>query len=53
MNWLGHGPNKTTSATEAEFDFLGAQPGRWRVWAVDASGIEGPKSGWGTFSYTK
>lgn len=35
------------------FDFVGAQPGRWRVWAVDASGQEGPKSDWWGFSYTR
>ncbi|MER2622694.1 MAG: PASTA domain-containing protein, partial [Accumulibacter sp.] len=34
------------------FDFVGAQPGRWRVWAV-ASGVDGPKSGWWTFYYTR
>lgn len=38
----------TTSYT---FDFIGDQPGRWRVWAVGAGGYEGPKSGWWTFSY--
>jgi hypothetical protein len=35
------------------FDFIGAQGGRWRVWAVDANGHEGPKSGWWIFRYTK
>jgi eukaryotic-like serine/threonine-protein kinase len=38
----------TTSYT---FDFVGAQPGRWRVWAVDEDGKAGPKSGWWTFTY--
>jgi hypothetical protein len=39
--------------TSYTFDFVGAQPGRWRVWAVDASGNAGPKSGWWDFSYTR
>jgi len=43
-------PNlQTTSYT---FQFVGAQPGRWRVWAVDASGREGAKSPWREFRYT-
>lgn len=37
--------------TNYEFNFLGAQPGRWRVWAVDQKGIEGFKSPWRTFFY--
>jgi len=40
----------TTSYT---FDFVGAQPGRWRVWAVDAAGHESPKTNWWGFSYTR
>ena len=39
----------TTSYT---FDFVGAQPGRWRVWAVKDSD-EGPASGWWEFTYTQ
>ena len=44
---------KTTSYT---FNFVGDQPGRWRVWAVyydqiDSGFVAGPKSGWWTFSY--
>lgn len=34
------------------FNFIGMQPGRWRVWAIDADGNEGPKSGWFEFTYT-
>jgi hypothetical protein len=34
-----------------EFMFVGAQPGRWRVWAVDAEGRAGAKSAWATFVY--
>jgi hypothetical protein len=36
-----------------EFNFVGAQPGRWRVWAVDKEGREGFKSPWRRFVYTK
>ena len=35
------------------FDFLGAQAGRWRVWAVDAKGQDGPKSAWWVFFFTQ
>jgi tetratricopeptide (TPR) repeat protein len=37
----------------ATFQFVGAQPGRWRVWAVDASGAAGTKSEWREFRYTQ
>ena len=40
-------------ATSYTFDFVGAQPGRWRVWAVDAIGQESPKTGWWEFRYTR
>ncbi|HYT03639.1 MAG TPA: hypothetical protein VEM13_02005 [Gemmatimonadales bacterium] len=40
-------------ATSVTFDFVGAQPGIWRVWAVDASGNEGWKTAWWKFVYTK
>lgn len=44
-------PNiRTTTHT---FHFVGAQPGRWRVWAVDGTGREGPKSNWQEFRYTQ
>ena len=35
------------------FNFIGAQDGRWRVWALDAQGREGAKSDWREFTYTK
>jgi hypothetical protein len=34
-------------------NFVGAQPGRWRVWAVDACGKKGKVSGWWKFEYTR
>jgi hypothetical protein len=37
--------------TSYEFQFIGAQPGRWRVWAIDREGREGFKSPWRTFFY--
>jgi hypothetical protein len=39
--------------TEYTFNWVGAQPGRWRVWAIDANGIEGYKSPWWEFVYTQ
>ncbi len=44
-------PNLRT--TNHTFNFVGAQPGRWRVWAVDSSGREGSKSSWREFRYTR
>jgi hypothetical protein len=37
----------------ATFQFVGAQPGRWRVWALDAKGAAGQKSEWREFRYTR
>ncbi len=39
--------------TSYTFDFVGAQPGRWRVSAVDAAGKTGTASGWREFRYTR
>ncbi len=36
-----------------KFDFVGAQPGRWRVWAIGPGGAAGPKTGWFEFRYTR
>jgi hypothetical protein len=41
------------NATTFQFNFVGAQAGRWRVWAVDAQGHRGPSSPWWDFAYTK
>lgn len=41
------------TATTYIFDFVGAQPGRWRVWAFDARGREGTKSEWREFVYSR
>jgi len=40
-------------STTYEFRFIGAQPGRWRVWAIDKEGREGFKSPWRTFIYLR
>lgn len=45
-------PVKVESTTY-EFDFVGRQPGRWRIWAVDAKGQEGFKSPWRIIFYLK
>ena len=39
--------------TNYEFIFKGAQPGRWRVWAVDQNHKPGIKSPWRGFTYLK
>ena len=41
------------TGTEYQFRFIGAQPGRWRVWAIDKDGREGFKSPWRLFFYLK
>jgi hypothetical protein len=41
---------KTTSYT---FQWVGANLGRWRVWAVAANGKEGSKSDWQDFLYLR
>jgi len=41
------------TTTRYVFDFVGAQPGRWRVWAVGKDGHGGQRSGWWEFRYTK
>ena len=41
------------SALSYTFDFVGAQPGRWRVFAVDQNGQAGPPSNWREFMYTR
>jgi len=52
-DWSPLGPVRSVPSTTYTFDFVGAQPGRWRVWAVDAEGKEGPKSGWWEFSFSR
>lgn len=45
--------SRETNQTTYTFKFLGKQPGRWRVWAVDGSGQDGEKSAWQTFAYSR
>jgi hypothetical protein len=46
-------PKLDIDGTSYQFLFVGAQPGRWRVWAVDRNGRAGFKSPWRTFFYTR
>jgi hypothetical protein len=39
--------------TQYSLDFVGAQPGRWRVWPVSAAGPRGLPSEWRGFKYLK
>jgi hypothetical protein len=41
------------SGTSYTFEFVGAQPGRWRVWAIDTHGGQSEFSSWWSFRYTK
>lgn len=44
---------REVTSTSHTFDFVGAQPGCWRVWAVYSDGMEGLKSDWWGFRYTR
>lgn len=44
--------NRQTT-NEYIFEFVGAQPGRWRVWAIDSKGNDGTKSEWRSFLYLR
>ena len=46
-------PTSGIVSTNYEFEFVGAQPGRWRVWALDKEGREGFKSPWRLFVYLR
>jgi hypothetical protein len=48
----GSPPLSGIEGTSYQFLFIGMQPGRWRVWAVDAKGRPGLKSPWFKFIYT-
>lgn len=37
--------------TSMDYDFVGNQPGAWRVWAMDKNGRAGEVSAWSTFSF--
>ena len=46
-------PVTNLTSTSYTFNWVGAQPGRWRVWAVNGSGLPGEKSGWREFRFTQ
>jgi thiol-disulfide isomerase/thioredoxin len=52
-SWTEHPAVLASKEPTISFSFVGAQPGRWRVWAVDAGGREGAKSEWREFEYTR
>jgi hypothetical protein len=45
--------SRETADTSYTFNFVGAQPGKWRVTAIGADGKLGIPSVWWTFSYSK
>jgi hypothetical protein len=45
--------NQTVSATNYAFNFVGAQPGRWRVCAIGSGGAKSAFSQWWEFRYTR
>jgi hypothetical protein len=42
-----------TAPTYSIGNFVGAQPGRWRITASNAAGVEGQSSPWWTFRFTR
>ena len=51
--WHSYRPISSITTASYTFEFVGAQPGRWRVWAVSADGVESTKSAWWEFRYTR
>lgn len=49
----GDPPQSGIEETRYEFNFIGAQRGRWRVRAVDAEGRAGARSPWATFAHKR
>ena len=47
--WLRIDALVDTTFTHA---FVGTQPGRWRVWAIDSTGWAGTRTGWWGFAFT-
>lgn len=39
------------SSTSFSLEFVGAQPGRWRVWAIDGAGNASAKTEWWYFEF--
>ena len=50
--WSKMKKDKTSGLTYTT-TFIGAQPGRWRVWALDKNGVAGEKSVWQTFRHLR
>ncbi len=52
-NWVDYkSQTGLASPTYTMDNFIGAQPGRWRVWAHNDAG-DSPKSGWWEFEFTQ
>jgi len=51
--WSGSIKKDDIQTNSYTFNFVGAQPGRWRVWAVKNNGQSTPKTGWWEFRYTR
>ena len=45
-------PVSGVTGTSYSFNFVGAQPGRWRVFAVNGAGTPGSRSAWRHFRFT-
>jgi hypothetical protein len=49
----GSGIASGLTGTTYTLEFVGAQPGRWRVWAVGNDGRHGLQSPWRVFTFTR
>jgi hypothetical protein len=44
---------RRVSDTSIDFNFVGAQAGRWRVWGIDQNGLAGAPTAWTKFEYSR
>jgi hypothetical protein len=51
--WNSYPAVRLTAPTYPLSNFVGAQPGRWRVTAVNGIGVESPPSAWWEFRFTQ
>ena len=53
VSWIDYRKLFSTQCHAKIDNFAGAQRGRWRVTAIDATGVSGQSSEWRTFRFTK
>lgn len=53
QGYVGYTPPVKLAQTTFSLNWVGINPGRWRVWAVDPAQKEGRKSEWREFRFTR